>query len=762
MMAPRPLRLLILEDEPADALVMVECLRHGGFDVAWNRVDTEAGFRAAVADGPDLILADFMVPGFGALDALRTLKEFEAPPPVLVITGELDDAAAVESLRHGAVDYLLKDRLARLPQAVRRALGEATGEGPHGDAAAALLRREERARMDFEQRLVGIFTTTPDGRILACNAAFAGILGFATVEEVLRIPASALYADPARRASFIEDVRRHGRLQLVEEELRRADDTPAHILKSVLGVFDSDGALQEVRGYMVDITELKRARSQRDGLAAAMEQAAESVVITDTAGTIRYVNTAFTGLTGYTRDEALGQNPRIVKSGVQDAAFYERLWATLTSGSTWTGRIVNRRKDGILFTADATISPIQDTDGSVTGYLSFHKDVTREVALESQLATSQKLEAVGRLAAGVAHDFNNVLSVIGTSAELSLDPAAATDEIRADLQEILNAVRRGASLSRQLLAFGRKQVLQPTVLDPNGLVRESAKMLARVIGEDIDLRLDLDPGVGRVHADPAQLQTAIMNLAINARDAMPGGGRLTIRTSPVPCPDGDVSAPVPGPGGPCVLIEVSDTGHGMDAAVRERIFEPFFTTKTEGKGNGLGLAMVYGTVTQSGGTITVESEPGRGATFRIHLPVAGAEAETAGSVPLRGDRRRGGTVLLVEDDASVRRGVQRTLESLGYEVEAYGHPDDALRWAGNPGIRFDLVVTDLVMPGMDGGTLATRLRELHAGIGVLFISGYAPRRIFPDGVAPPGTSFLAKPFSREELEEKVLKALAPP
>jgi PAS domain S-box-containing protein len=761
----RPLRLLILEDEPSDALAAVACLRHDGLDVEWSRVESEAAFRAALAEGPDLILADYVVPGFGALDALRTLREFEAAPPVIVLTGKLDDTGAVEALRHGAADYLLKDRLARLPQAVRRALREAAGEGLHSGVAAALRKSEERARMDFEQQLVGMFVTTPDGRILDCNAAVARILGFATVDELLRARASSTYSDPAHRDLFVEDVRRHGRLQLVEEELRRADGTPVHILESVLGVFDEDGDLREIRGYMVDITELKRAQSQRDSLAAAMEQAAEAVVITDAAGTMEYLNAAYTNLTGYTRDEALGQNPRILKSGVQGEEFYRRLWAALTSGSTWTGRIVNRRKDGTLFTADATISPIHDSAGTLTGYLSFQRDVTREIALETQLATSQKLEAVGRMAAGVAHDFNNVLTVITAGAQLSLDPATTMEEVRADLQEMLNAARRGAALSHQLLAFGRQHVLQPEILDPNDLVREIGKMLSRVIGEDIDLRLDLDPGVGRVRVDPAQFQTAVMNLAINARDAMPGGGRLTIRTAYASCNDDPLSVPPPGPAGRCILIEVSDTGQGMDAAVRERIFEPFFTTKKEGKGSGLGLAMVYGTVTQSGGSISVESEPGRGATFRIYLPVvqgdqgAQGDAEAVPADTSPAPRHAGGSILLVEDDAPVRRGVQRILESLGYRVEAFGHPDDALRRSLDPGSHFDLLVTDLVMPGMDGVALATDVRQRHPALGVLFVSGYAPKRVFSDGVVPSGTYFLAKPFTREQLGGKILEAL---
>lgn len=752
-------RLLLLEDEAADAEAMLGVLRGAGLEAEGIRVATEEAFRAALAGRPEVVLADYLVPGFGALRALEVVAELDDPPPVIVVTGKVDDAVAAECLRLGAEDYLLKDRLARLPEAVRRALGKrasalsrATDDGRDGGPA-----RTET--LDFHQDLVGIFTTSPGGRILEANAALARILGFADVEAALEADALAVYPDPEARRAFVAELRSRGRLPLFERELRRADGTPVHVLESVMGIFDGEGELLSIRGYMLDVTPLKQAEAERDTMVTAMDQAAESVVITDTTPAIRYVNAAFTRLTGYARQEALGENPRLIKSGAHDQAFYESLWATILAGGTWTGRITNRRKDGSRFIADATISPIHGAEGVVTGYVSFQKDVTSEVEMERHLQQLHKLDAVGRLAAGVAHDFNNVLSVITTSAQLCQRPEADPAEVMGDLEEIVKATRRGAALSKQLLAFSRQEVVDAVVVDLNDVVRDSVKMLARVLGEDIALRVDLDPGVGMVRVDPSQFQTVVLNLAINARDAMPGGGRLTLRTL------GLGACACPGSRGAegCVRLEVSDTGHGMDADTLARVFEPFFTTKTEGKGSGLGLSMVYGAVTQAGGGVEVDSAPGAGTTVRIHLPAATGAARQEGDLPRTGAGRPGGVgeVLLVEDDAAVRREVRKILESLGHTVHACSNAEEALALAWG-GADLDLLVTDVVMPGMDGPTLARHVREARPGLPVLFISGYAPKRAFPEGVPPAGAHFLFKPFTREQIGDKVREALQGP
>ena len=341
-------------------------------------------------------------------------------------------------------------------------------------------------------------------------------------------------------------------------------------------------------------------------------------MITDPEGTILYVNPAFEAVSGYTRAEAVGQNPRILKSGNQDAAFYRRMWEALARGEVWTGRLVNRRKDGVLFEEDATIGPVRDASGQLTSYVAVKRDVTNETRLERQLLQAQKIEAVGRLAGGIAHDFNNLLGVIIGYAELvrrglaGPSPGSKVDQIR-------KATERAAALTRQLLAFSRKQVLQPKILDLNGVLGGAEPMLRRLIGEDIEMKTILEPRLGRV-SRPLQIEQIVMNLALNARDAMPEGGDLTLETRNATLDASYVTQHPIVPPGRYVLLSVSDTGTGMDAATQAHAFEPFFTTKATGKGTGLGLATVYGIVKQSEGYIWLYSEVGVGTTFKIYLP----------------------------------------------------------------------------------------------------------------------------------------------
>ena len=515
---------------------------------------------------------------------------------------------------------------------------------------------------------------------------------------------------------------------------------------------------------------LARARLEetQQRLSTAVEQAAESVIITDAEGTILYVNPAFEQITGYAKEKALGQNPRFLKSGEQDAAFYRDLWATISAGRVWHGQFVNRRQDGTLYTEEATISPVRDERGALTHYVAVQRDVTEELRLETQLRQAQKMEVVGRLAGGVAHDFNNVLTAVQGYTEIVLDGLVSDDpqdwpsgrEVRADLGEVVKAAERAAGLTRQLLAFSRKQVLQPRVLDLNAVIAGFERMLRRLIGEDVDLVTFLAPELGRVTADPGQIEQVIMNLAVNARDAMPRGGKLTLDTANVVLDDAYAKDHLDVAPGAYVVLALTDTGVGMTEEVREHLFEPFFTTKEEGKGTGLGLATVYGIVKQSGGHVNVYSEPGVGTTFKVYLPREGGEAEVAeraraSIVPLGGTE----TILVAEDQEAVRALACRVLREHGYTVLESGHPEDALRLASEHGGRIHLLLTDVVMPGMSGRELAERLSPSHPGAAVLYISGYTDNAIVHHGVLDAGTPFLQKPFTPATLARKVREVL---
>ncbi|MGH7582918.1 MAG: ATP-binding protein [Gemmatimonadales bacterium] len=417
----------------------------------------------------------------------------------------------------------------------------------------------------------------------------------------------------------------------------------------------------------------------------------------------------------------------------------------------------HRRKDGTVI--DVEINGHNTTFGGRPARMVVAQDVSSRKALEGQLRQAQKMEAIGRLAGGVAHDFNNILLVISAYAEMMQTNLPPDDPQRRDCGEMIDAVSRGRSLTRQLLAFSRQQVLQPVVLDPNAAITGVQKMLGRVIGEDIEILMRLDPNVGRIRVDPGQLEQVILNLAVNARDAMPKGGRLTLTTANKEIDESNAALHSLSQAGEFVFISVSDTGTGMTPEIRARIFDPFFTTKEPGRGTGLGLATVYGIVTQSGGSVTVYSDPGRGTTFRIYLPMVDDEAVVQRPAE---PSRPGGTetVLLVEDEVSVRAAAAAMLKRLGYNVLVADTPEHALQIAADAGDGLHLVITDEVMPKMNGRTLIARLRAERPELDALLMSGYTGDMMADNGVLDPSVSYLEKPFSVSDLANKVREALA--
>jgi two-component system cell cycle sensor histidine kinase/response regulator CckA len=508
--------------------------------------------------------------------------------------------------------------------------------------------------------------------------------------------------------------------------------------------------------------ECRRVEEEQIWLVTAVEQAAEAVVITDTDGTIRYVNPAFESITGFSREEAIGRNHRIIKSGEHKEDFYQELWGTITQGKVWTGHFINRKKDGTLYEEDATISPIRNASGKIVKYVAVKRDVTQEVALAAQFHQAQKMEAVGRLAGGVAHDFNNILNVILVYSGFMKGELPPDDPWRKDIEEIEQAARHAMNLTRSLLAFSRRQIMSPQPLNLNDVVRGMGRMLERFVGEDIELRLDLDENLEIVSADWSQIELVLMNLVVNARDAMPQGGRLTIGSSNVVLDENYADQhKVKVPPGPYILLTISDTGLGMTEEVRKHIFEPFFTTKEIDKGTGLGLATIYGIVKQSNGYIWVYSEPGMGTTFKIYLPGTGRagekiadEGQLASYPPTNGE-----TILLVEDDEGMRKVASRILSGGGYRVIEAGDPDEAeKKFREDDGI-IGLLLTDVIMPDGNGHELARKLIGLNPELKILYMSGYSDEIIAHHGIIKEGIRVVQKPFPAKDLLKQVRKAL---
>ena len=510
-----------------------------------------------------------------------------------------------------------------------------------------------------------------------------------------------------------------------------------------------------------DETDRARAETQLAGL---LEGAPDAMVVVNESGVIQLANRQAVALFGYPRDELLAQKIEILvpdsKRGLHPGHRAAYLAGPEVRPMGADLELVARRKDGSEFPVDIALSPVDTDDGllvvAAVRDISERRKGERERAdLETQLRDAQRMESVGRLAGGIAHDFNNVLTIIRGHAELTLLDLPSDAPERADLEQITAAAGHGAALTNQLLAMSRRQVAQPVVLDLNEVVGQLAPMLRRLLGDDIELATALEPSLGLVRADPGQLEQVIINLSINARDAMPNGGQLTIETTNVDFDDEYVRHHEGVVTGDHVQLAVTDSGLGMDAKILGQIFEPFFTTKEPGRGTGLGLATVYGIVKQAGGSVRVYSEPGRGSTFRVYLPRAegavAAERPAEGALPLVGGDE---SILVVEDDDRVRALLRAVLERYGYRVQEAEDGHRALELAASQP-PFDLVVTDLMMPRMNGWELARIMAATNPGLRTLYVSGYAENAVVHQGILDPDVQFLAKPFSPDALVRKV-------
>jgi two-component system, cell cycle sensor histidine kinase and response regulator CckA len=491
------------------------------------------------------------------------------------------------------------------------------------------------------------------------------------------------------------------------------------------------------------------------------ENAADMIAVVDADGKRLYNSPAYQRILGYSEEE-LHNTSSLEQVHPDDRAKVEEAGREALGGGV--GRNIEyrmRHKNGTWRLMESTASTIQNAVGKVETLIIVNRDITERRHLEEQFRQSQKMEAVGRLSGGIAHDFNNLLGVIIGYAEFLQERLDSTNPLRASADEILMAGKRAASLTRQLLAFSRQQVLDPKVLDMNSVVPDMEKLLRRLIGEDIELTTALVPDLGKVKADQGQLEQVIMNLAVNARDAMPTGGRLLLKVENTIMDEEFVRRyPYPVQLGPYVLLTVTDTGCGMDAETKARAFEPFFTTKEKGKGTGLGLSTVYGVVKQSGGYIDIDSAPGVGTTFkiylpRVHEPLHREKAPSKPAVMKSGNE----TILVAEDETSLRTLTSTTLELSGYTVLQARDGLDALEVSRKHTGTIDLLLTDMVMPGMGGRVLAEELGRQRRDIKIVYMSGYTGQAVGSQGPVEPGSFYLHKPFTREVLTRKIREAL---
>jgi PAS domain S-box-containing protein len=659
---PKPLRIVHLEDDLNDAMLVDAALRQDGLECDVVHVSTREAFVAELQKGNvDLVISDYALPSFDGLSALTVVRQLTPDAPFILVSGTLGEEAAIESLRSGATDYVLKHRLTRLAPAVQRAVEEAMERRTRRAAEQALDRERTFLRAVLDSLEAGVVACDQDGALTFFNRA---------TRELHGLPQETL--PPEQWADHYRLFQADGKTPLTTEEI------PIH---------------RALRGEQLRNAEM--VILQRNGAA------------------------------------------RIVAVSGQ---------------------------------------PIVDDQGARLGAVITMQDVTEHKKLERQFHQAQKMEAMGRLAAGVAHDFNNLLTVISGYCQLGIARIEPAHAVGRDLAEIAKAGERAANLTRQLLAFSRQQVLEPRVLDLNAVIVEVEKMLRRVIGADVELAFTPGTHLGQIRADAGQIEQVLMNLVVNARDAMPSGGRITIDTSQVEVDESgrgsgepakaprDSSTTPPTPGIPCgryVALTVTDSGVGMDGETAAQIFEPFFTTKEPGRGTGLGLSTVHGIVTQSGGHITVRSEPGQGTSFQILFPrVDGARYAEKPAPPQIAPGRGSETILVVDDDVPLLGFVSEVLRLQGYGVVQAADGEAALAALEHEGSAIDAVITDVVMPRLSGRALAERVLKLRPELALLFMSGYVGEHTEALGsLLGPRVGFVQKPFDPDLLLGKLREVL---
>ncbi len=709
----------------------------------------------------DVAIVDIKLPDIPGLELLDAIKRAAPASEVIFVTAYASTRTAIQAINGAAFAYLTK------PFEMEHLLATLAKAREKQDLIRALRESEERYRLVTEHIHDAVFLVDLEGRFTFGNGRIEQLTGY-RVDELVGRPISMILTPEGQRATDtrlqamhtghdvplfyeIEIVRKDGGRVLVEissTSVRRGGRTI--------------GRLAVAR----DVTQRKAAdtalRDSEERFRATFEQAATGMGHTTLEGRHVRVNQRLCDIVGYTREEMLARTFQDITHPDDldlDLVAMRQLIANEIPTLSREKRFIH--KDGSTVWVDLTVSTMREASGEPKYFLAVIQDITARKQLEGELLHAQRMEGVGQLAGGIAHDFNNLLTVIGGRSQLALAALPGDHPLRRDLELIRTTAQRAAALTRQLLAFSRKQVLQPRVVNPGDLVRGSTNLLKRLIGEDIDLVFVPAPDVGRVRVDPGQLEQVIVNLAVNSRDAMPMGGRLTIETSNVTLDPAYAARHVGVTPGRYVMLAVSDSGEGMDAATRARIFEPFFTTKGPGKGTGLGLATVYGIVKQSGGHVRVYSEVGAGTVFRIYLPRTDAvvEAQESDDVAIpRGIE----TVLLVEDEEDVRDVAREVLEQLGYQVLEATSADDAILIAQRHMGIINLLLTDVVMPRMSGRVLAEMIAAERAETKVLFMSGYTDDAIVRHGVLEAGTQFLEKPFTPQALAFKIRAVLDRP
>ena len=759
------IHILHLEDEPADVELVQARLEEASLSCRITRVGTRDEFEEALhQEGHDIILADFRLPMYDGMSALRLAQELRPDIPFIFVSGTMGEEAAIQGLTQGATDYVLKDALLRLPAAIERALQEAENRRERKRAERSLKESEAKMRNILDNIQIGVALISPQMEIVELNRRMRE--WFPGVDPTQKPICFRVFNEPARE-TLCENCPTwktlgDGQVHEATTQTPRAGAVRSYrILSSPL--VDDSGETTAAIEMVEDVTDTKRMENERERLISAIEQVDEVIVITDTSGSIEYVNPAFETVTGYTREEALGKTPGIVKSGKHDRAFYRAMWQTITSGRTWKGIFTNRRKDGTLYHEEAVVSPVFNSDGEIMNFVAVKSDITEKQEMEARIRQAQKMESIGTLAGGIAHDFNNILSAIIGNAEILQWGQPEKGAARHSINQILVAGMRAKDLTKQILTFSRQKELDRVPIRVAPIVKEALKLVRSGIPKTIRIRQDLEVSDDVVLADGTQILQLVMNLCANAHHAMlEEGGILTVVLENVAPGERREALPADLEDRAYLKLTISDTGCGMTKEVMKRAFDPYFTTKEIGVGTGLGLSVVHGIVQESSGRIYLDSEVGQGSTFRVYLPLVereGREEEAEGEKPPEALPTGHGTILFVDDEPSLVDVGRTLLTRLGYRVVGRTSSNDALEAFRNDPGRFDAVVTDMTMPVMTGKDLAREILRIRPDIPIILCTGFSEIASVEKAREMGVRGYLTKPLIFRELAEAMRQVM---